>query len=191
MCVIYTQVSLVAWWVLVVAGSLSLVALYNMNDWTVTTTDRKYFHLLAVMIFLPGILYAPQLTKLASIAAFTLFVITEVSDCSVCCVFCSLASYRNSKFLIQNIFVPTKCRQNLINELFTKPPIPCDQSSAFPCARQESLSLNYLISASTLNFSYSRLKNVDTVYAAHKVCSTSYMILFCVSGCQLILYVKY
>ena len=63
-----------------VAGSLFIVILYNRNSWPVSTTDRKYFHLLVIGIFQPGIHLAPELTRLASVGAFIIFVVLEVGS---------------------------------------------------------------------------------------------------------------
>ena len=44
----------------------------------VSTITRKYFHILAVMIFLPGILLEAEMLCLAATCAFIVFVFLEV-----------------------------------------------------------------------------------------------------------------
>ncbi|XP_067945409.1 dolichol kinase-like isoform X2 [Watersipora subatra] len=71
------MVALIIWWMATVAAALVTVMLYNTRDWKVTTVDRKYFHIMAIMIFLPGIFFAPHLTRLASVVAMLLFLALE------------------------------------------------------------------------------------------------------------------
>lgn len=67
-------------WVGIVFVSALLVIVYNRMKWDVRTTDRKYFHILVMLIFIPGILVCPDISKLASIIALLLFIVLEVGD---------------------------------------------------------------------------------------------------------------
>lgn len=69
---------LLVYWIIITVLSLALVMTYNQHGKTANSTVRKYFHALAILIFLPGIMIAPQLTKLASVGALALFVLVEV-----------------------------------------------------------------------------------------------------------------
>ena len=70
---------MLVYWSLITGVSLTLVVCYNGdNTRKIDSTVRKYFHGLAILIFLPGIILTRQLMKIASVGAFMLFILTEV-----------------------------------------------------------------------------------------------------------------
>lgn len=71
---------LLLYWAGLSLTAVLLVLVYNKKHWQVTTVDRKYFHMISVMIFVPGLIYDPEFTKLASVLAFLIFILVEVCE---------------------------------------------------------------------------------------------------------------
>ena len=71
---------LVRYWFCIVLVAIGFVA---WQSWKPTSTasstiTRKFFHLLALAVYIPGIIYEPYLTHLASSVAVAAFVFIEV-----------------------------------------------------------------------------------------------------------------
>ncbi|XP_038078920.1 dolichol kinase-like isoform X2 [Patiria miniata] len=68
-----TRILLFCLWVLLVMGAVGVVTLWGSSS----TVVRKYFHLLAVCIYVPGILYDVHLLHLASAGTLFIFIVLE------------------------------------------------------------------------------------------------------------------
>ncbi|XP_066436642.1 dolichol kinase [Eleutherodactylus coqui] len=78
-----TRLYLLGYWVILVLSACAVV-LYQNSKRTldskklqVSTVTRKYFHLLVVATYIPGIIYDTQLLFVASVACFAVFVLLE------------------------------------------------------------------------------------------------------------------
>lgn len=60
--------------------SLVIVISKNWNNAQTTTITRKYFHVLAIAVFLPGIMLESKLTHLAASVALAAFIFVEVRN---------------------------------------------------------------------------------------------------------------
>ena len=69
-CVVFVAVGFVAW------KSLRRQSSPNASG----TITRKVFHLLALAIYIPGVIYEPNITHLASSVAVAAFLFIEVSE---------------------------------------------------------------------------------------------------------------
>ena len=69
-CVVLVAVGFVAW------KSLRL----QSSPTAPSTITRKVFHLLALAVFIPGVVYEPNVTHLASSVAVAAFIFIEVSQ---------------------------------------------------------------------------------------------------------------
>jgi len=72
-----TVILLLMFWVFLVVLSVSVVALYIQQGWTVNTKTRKLFHLAVVLVYASGLVYSPVLLFISSIAALILMVFIE------------------------------------------------------------------------------------------------------------------
>ncbi|EDO32051.1 predicted protein [Nematostella vectensis] len=74
-----TRKYLTLYWLVVVMLSICVVIWRNssIDKLQPRTVVRKYFHLLSIAIFLPGVIWEPSLTHIASGAAFAAFVFLE------------------------------------------------------------------------------------------------------------------
>lgn len=70
---------LLVYWVGCVLIAIAVMAGQISSKQKATTSLRKYFHILAVVVFIPGILVNPCLMYLASGLVLALFLLLEVS----------------------------------------------------------------------------------------------------------------
>ena len=64
-------------WAVLVMGAVGVVLLHQSSS----TIVRKYFHILAICIYVPGILYDVDLLYLASAGTVFIFILLEVCAC--------------------------------------------------------------------------------------------------------------
>lgn len=71
---------LISYWFCVVAVAVGFVAWKSRHARTnaSSTVVRKCFHLLALAIYIPGVIYEPYITHLASSVAVAAFIFIEV-----------------------------------------------------------------------------------------------------------------
>ncbi|KXJ11908.1 Dolichol kinase [Exaiptasia diaphana] len=72
-----TRYYLVGYWSCIVLLSIMIVVSKNWNNTQTTTVTRKYFHVLAIAVFLPGIMLESKLTHLAASVALAAFIFIE------------------------------------------------------------------------------------------------------------------
>ncbi|CAM1297132.1 DOLK (predicted) [Pycnogonum litorale] len=63
-------------WIILSVASVMFLSL-NLNDYVKKTIKRKFFHLIVVLIYLPGVLIDINLLYLASVAIFMVFILFE------------------------------------------------------------------------------------------------------------------
>lgn len=75
---------LIGYWLCVVAVAVVFVAWKSRysNSNASSTVVRKFFHLLALAIYIPGVIYEPYVTHLASSVALAAFIFIEVCELS-------------------------------------------------------------------------------------------------------------
>jgi len=76
------QCYLILYWSLIVILSIAVVIVKNAIESTSqsTTITRKYFHVLAIAVFLPGIIFDAHLMHLAASVALAAFLFLEVKS---------------------------------------------------------------------------------------------------------------
>lgn len=72
------QVQMVAVWVLLTVTAVAATVFQVTGGQKASTVVRKYFHLLALFVYLPGLLLKPCLLFLASGIVFAAFLVLEV-----------------------------------------------------------------------------------------------------------------
>ena len=79
-CVFFLQMTLIRYWFCIVLVAIGFVAWQSRKPTSTasSTITRKFFHLLALAVYIPGIIYEPYLTHLASSVAVAAFVFIEV-----------------------------------------------------------------------------------------------------------------
>ncbi|XP_073989206.1 dolichol kinase [Rhodnius prolixus] len=70
-------IKLMVFWILCTAGAVAALLTQIRNDKKATTAVRKIFHLLALLVFVPGIICKPCLLYVASGFAFALFIFLD------------------------------------------------------------------------------------------------------------------
>lgn len=82
------QIRLIVYWFFIVLTAFAIVAWKSHHSAKLEDSltfpniiVRKVFHILAVAIFVPGILYDPSLLHLCSSVAASLFLLIEVNGC--------------------------------------------------------------------------------------------------------------
>ncbi|XP_064620689.1 dolichol kinase-like isoform X2 [Lineus longissimus] len=75
------KVFLIGYWLLGTMIAVSIVMVYNMHpshkSAGVSTAVRKYFHIVAMAIYIPGLFYDPELLRLSSCIALAIFICLE------------------------------------------------------------------------------------------------------------------
>lgn len=83
-CLYFLQMPLVRYWFCVVFVAVGFVAWKSLRRQSSPnasgTITRKVFHLLALAIYIPGVIYEPNITHLASSVAVAAFLFIEVSE---------------------------------------------------------------------------------------------------------------
>lgn len=72
------QVFLIIYWAICLLVGAGVIAYQILSESHATTAGRKSFHCLAVIVYLPGMLYEPTLLYLASGVIMGLFIVLEV-----------------------------------------------------------------------------------------------------------------
>ena len=80
MILFFLQIPLIRYWFCIVLVAIGFVAWQSRKATSSasSTITRKFFHLLALAVYIPGIIYEPYLTHLASSVAVAAFVFIEV-----------------------------------------------------------------------------------------------------------------
>ena len=71
---------LIIFWLVLTGLAIGFVAYKNLTSGTTNTVDRKYFHFLIVLVFVPGIVWDFSLIYIASVAATCAFLLLEVQN---------------------------------------------------------------------------------------------------------------
>ncbi|KAL9986140.1 hypothetical protein ACROYT_G000230 [Oculina patagonica] len=76
---VYIRIPLIRYWFCIVLVAIGFVAWQNrrLTSSSSSTITRKFFHLLALAIYIPGVVYEPYLTHLASSIAVAAFIFIE------------------------------------------------------------------------------------------------------------------
>lgn len=72
------QIAIILYWAICFLLSVFTILYQILSKSQATTSTRKYFHVLAVFVYIPGMIYDPSLLYLASGMILALFIIIEV-----------------------------------------------------------------------------------------------------------------
>ncbi|XP_050457820.1 dolichol kinase [Cataglyphis hispanica] len=72
------RIMIILYWAICLLLSVFTILYQILSKNQATTSTRKYFHILAVFVYIPGMIYDPSFLYLASGVIFALFVIIEV-----------------------------------------------------------------------------------------------------------------
>lgn len=72
------QIILIGYWIICLLLGITVVTYQILINLQATTSTRKMFHLLAVLVYIPGLIYERTLLYLASGIIMGLFVFLEV-----------------------------------------------------------------------------------------------------------------
>ncbi|EFN61540.1 Transmembrane protein 15 [Camponotus floridanus] len=72
------QIAIILYWTICLLLSICTITYQILSKSQATTSTRKYFHILAVLVYIPGMIYDPSLLYLASGIILALFIIIEV-----------------------------------------------------------------------------------------------------------------
>lgn len=82
MKVLVIQIKLLVSWLVLTVASIGFVAWKNWISSIVTTSDRKYFHFIILLVFVPGVLVDYGVVFIASVAATCAFILLEARNIS-------------------------------------------------------------------------------------------------------------
>lgn len=72
------QIAIILYWTICLLLSICTITYQILSKSQATTSTRKYFHILAVLVYIPGMIYDPSLLYFASGIILALFIIIEV-----------------------------------------------------------------------------------------------------------------
>lgn len=72
------QIAIILYWTICILLSIFKIIYQILSKSQATTSTRKYFHIAAVFVYIPGIIYDPLLLYFASGMILILFIIIEV-----------------------------------------------------------------------------------------------------------------
>ncbi|GAB1868650.1 dolichol kinase [Camponotus japonicus] len=74
----HERIAIILYWTICLLLSICTIIYQILSKSQATTSTRKYFHILAVLVYIPGMIYDPSLLYLASGIILALFIIIEV-----------------------------------------------------------------------------------------------------------------
>jgi dolichol kinase len=80
MIFIILQIFLLLYWAVCLFFALIAVTYQISQSSKATTTNRKIFHILVIMVYIPGLIWQPTFLYLASGTVLVLFSIIEVNN---------------------------------------------------------------------------------------------------------------
>lgn len=96
------QIAIILYWAICLLLSVFTILYQILSKNQATTSTRKYFHILAVFVYIPGMIYDPSFLYLASGVIFALFVIIEVL------IVITYVSYIKFPFIFSNMIIIDK-----------------------------------------------------------------------------------
>lgn len=72
------QIALILYWTICILLCIFKIIYQILSKSQATTTNRKYFHIVAVFVYIPGMIYDPSFLYFASGMILILFIIIEV-----------------------------------------------------------------------------------------------------------------
>lgn len=73
------RISLIIYWTICLLYSVLIIIFQNLSGVPATTSTRKYFHIVAVFVYVPGLLYDPTLLYLGSGVITGIFILLELT----------------------------------------------------------------------------------------------------------------
>nr|KAF7389380.1 hypothetical protein H0235_017864 [Vespula pensylvanica] len=73
------QITLMIYWTICLLFCIFVITLQTLSGIQATTSIRKYFHVLAVLVYIPGLLFEPTLLYLGSGVIMGIFLLLELS----------------------------------------------------------------------------------------------------------------
>lgn len=99
MFLFFFQFNIFLWWLMCsILGSIIVLQQVRWEQ-KASSSHRKLFHILAVIVFGTGLLYLPDLLYLASGVCFAIFIVLEVKQSNLPHLICQLSSPYSFYFL--------------------------------------------------------------------------------------------
>lgn len=121
LCLYFLQMPLVRYWFCVVFVAVGFVAWKSLRRQSSPnasgTITRKVFHLLALAIYIPGVIYEPNITHLASSVAVAAFLFIEVSEGGCWFVVPSLITFSLTYPRLRTCFVHVESKRTGLRQI--------------------------------------------------------------------------